>query len=284
MAARKSSDGKTKKKRTRGSMAAQADRHLLYERSVQCVEAEINFVDKTYRKLRGKKAVLLREDFAGTCNTSCEWVRRRKTNRAICVDLDGETLAWGREHHIIPLGDDADRVKQLQGDVLTVDTRRSFGPADVVLAMNFSYWTFRERTLLLHYFRRVRQALADDGLFILDCYGGSEAHEAREETREYDDFSYIWDQDKLYPVTNEMFCHIHFEFPDGSRIRKAFSYHWRLWGLPEIRDVLLDAGFSKVTVYWEGTDRKTGEGNGIFRPAEKGQNCPSWIVYIVAEK
>ena len=39
-------------------MAATADRHRLYELSVQCVEAEIDFVDETYRALRGRKARL----------------------------------------------------------------------------------------------------------------------------------------------------------------------------------------------------------------------------------
>ena len=32
--------------------------------------------------------------------------------------------------------------------------------------------------------------------------------------------------------------HIHFEFPDGSRIERAFGYHWRLWQIPELHDLL----------------------------------------------
>ena len=67
--------------RLRG-LAAKTDRYLLYQRAVQCVEAEIDFVDDTFTKLRGRKAVLLREDFCGTLHTSCEWIRRRKGNIA----------------------------------------------------------------------------------------------------------------------------------------------------------------------------------------------------------
>ena len=79
----------------RGTIAYQADRHLYYERAVQCVESEIDMVDDTYHTLRGKRATLLREDFCGTGNTSCEWVRRRETNRAVGFDLNQEVLDWG---------------------------------------------------------------------------------------------------------------------------------------------------------------------------------------------
>jgi SAM-dependent methyltransferase len=281
---KKSSTSKKPKKKSSKTLAQLADKHVLYEQSVQCVEAEIDFVDKTYKKLRGKRATWLREDFCGTANTSCEWIRRREENRAVGVDFHGPTLDWGRAHHVAALGDKAQRLTLYQEDVLEVDTLTPHGPMDVVLAMNFSYWIFSERAVLRSYFERVRDALAEDGLFVLDAYGGSEAHELREETREYDDFSYVWDQDEFSPITHLMQCYIHFEFPDGSKMNRAFSYHWRLWSLPDLRDVLLDAGFSSVTVYWEGTEKKSGEGNGVFKPSTTGEVCPSWIAYIVAEK
>ena len=80
-----------------------------------------------------------------------------------------------------------------------------------------------------------------------------------------------------------MQCYIHFKFPDGSKIKQAFSYSWRLWTAPELRDVLLEAGFRKVTVYWEGED-EDGEGNGEFAPSDMGAADLAWIAYIVAEK
>ena len=48
----------------------------------------------------------------------------------------------------------------------------------------------------------------------------------------------------------------------------------------KVRDVLADAGFSKTEVYWEGTDRKTGEGNDIFKRRESGEDDPAWICYV----
>ena len=53
--------------------------------------------------------------------------------------------------------------------------------------------------------------------------------------------------------------------------------------LPEIRDVLIDAGFSKVVVYWEGTD-EDGEGDGVWAIDDRGEACNGWVAYIAAVK
>jgi cyclopropane fatty-acyl-phospholipid synthase-like methyltransferase len=266
--------------KTRESMAARADRHVLYEAAVQCAEAEIDFVDETYQTLRGRKAQWLREDFCGTANTAAEWVRRRRRNHAIGVDLDREVQAWGEAHHLTRLGSARNRIELLTANVLDVECR----PVDIVLAMNFSYWIFKERRLLRRYFAHVCSGLGEGGLFMLDAYGGADAHRELEERTKLDTFTYVWDQERVDPITGDILCHIHFGFPDRSRIRKAFTYDWRLWSLPEIREVLIEAGFLKATVYWEGTDPKTEEGNGVFTPAGHGEADAAYIAYIVAEK
>jgi SAM-dependent methyltransferase len=273
--------GKKGKARQSGpTQASQADRHVYYERAVQCAEAEIDFVVETFRTLRHRKPEVLREDFCGTANVCCEWVRRHKRHRAIGVDLDAEVLGWGEARHLATLAPgERKRVTLLQEDVLKVKT----APADCILAMNFSYWLFKARPSLRRYFKRVRRGLKDGGLFILDAYGGLDAPRIIEEHTEHDDFTYVWDQAAYNPITGEMTCHIHFLFPDGSALREAFTYHWRLWSLPEIRDCLAEAGFRRSTVYWEGTDEETNEGNGIFSPTEEGTIDPGWIAYIVAE-
>jgi cyclopropane fatty-acyl-phospholipid synthase-like methyltransferase len=267
-------------KKARDTMASKADRHVLYEDSVQCVEAEIDFVDETFKTLRKRKAQALREDFCGTANTSCEWVRRRKRNRAIGVDLDKDVQQWGKAHHLAKLGQAQERVTLLNENVLQVKN----DPVDIVLAMNFSYWIFKERELLRSYFRNVYDGLVEDGVFFLDAYGGSDAYKEMRERTKYDDFTYIWDQASFDPITGDMVCKIHFSFPDGSRMKNAFTYQWRLWTLPEIREVLLEAGFKRVTVYWQGDDEDSDEGNGEFEPAEHGEADEAWIVYISAEK
>jgi hypothetical protein len=93
----------------------------------------------------------------------------------------------------------------------------------------------------------------------------------------------VWDQAEYFPVTGDLLCHIHFRFPDRSRLERAFTYDWRLWTLPELRELLEEAGFRRTTVYWEGTDRR-GNGNGEFLPEAKGEADAGWIVYLVAEK
>jgi hypothetical protein len=81
-----------------------------------------------------------------------------------------------------------------------------------------------------------------------------------------------------------MQCRIHFVFPDGSKMKDAFRYEWRLWSIPEIRELLVEAGFSKTVVYWEGTDEDSDEGDGDFQPTEIGDADAGWIAYISAEK
>lgn len=267
-------------------MSQRYDRHYLYELSVQNVEAEIDFVDDTYRKLRGRRAKILREDFCGTANSSCEWVRRRPGNSAYGVDLSGEVLEWGRENKVPSLSpSQQERIHLVHGDVRTAKTPR----ADITLAMNFSYWLFLERKDLLRYFRAARQHLAPGGIFVLDFYGGSDACKEMRERRQITGprglrFTYVWDQARFEPIHARLECHIHFSFPDRSRIARAFTYHWRLWTLPEVRELLAEAGFRGSTVYWEQTDEKTGEGNGEYLPSDEGEADPAWIVYLVAER
>lgn len=296
-------------------IAALADKHQLYQRAVQCVEAEIDFVDQTFTKIRRRKARLLREDFCGTLNTSCEWARRRSTNIAVGVDLDPAPLQWGRDNNLAKLTPaQRARVHIHRGNVLEpvpipADAQsRGRSGFDIVLAMNFSFWCFKRRDVLREYFRRVRTSLAHDGVFFLDFYGGSDALREFAERRKigrvkkgdeghfdtvvrapgdevpgyHGPYTYIWDQARYNPITGDQTCHIHFRFPDGSCLRNAFSYDWRLWMLPDVREILTEAGFHKTTVYWEGDDGKGG-GNGDFQPSEDGDAGISYICYITAE-
>ena len=121
----------------------------------------------------------------------------------------------------------------------------------------------------------------EKGLARLDIYGGPEAQVPQIEEREVEGFEYLWDQDDFNPITGDIRCYIHFQFPDGSRLDNAFSYNWRLWSLPETCDLLRECGFRKVIVYWEGTD-KDGEPSGVFQPDLKGDLAPSWVSYIIA--
>jgi hypothetical protein len=266
-------------KRRSPSQAKRADIYALYQESVQDPPADVDLVDRVFKSHFGRHPDTLREDFCGTAAMACSFVERRSGNRAWGIDLDPEPLAWGREHNLAALSDEQrSRITLIQGDVLDVE----HGPIDVTVAFNFSYFIFKQRSQLLLYFEKSRARLRDEGIFVLDLYGGADAQRTLTETREHDDFDYVWDQDVFDPIQHRAVNYIHFEFPDGSRLNRAFSYDWRLWSIPELRDLLTEAGFSKVETYWEQTDSKTGEGNGIYYRATQALDDPAWVSYMVA--
>jgi len=273
---------KDKRKPASKSMAESADRHRLYEQSVQGVAEEYDFVSETFRTLRQRPAHSVREDFCGTASMCCEWVRRDEQNTATGVDIDADVLAWGREHNVASLQrDERARIRLIQENVFDVDNAE---PVDVVLAMNFSYQVFKTRELLGRYFRKALTALADDGILFLDVFGGYEAFREIKEKRKFKHFKYIWEHASYNPINGDILCHIHFKFADGSRLRDAFTYDWRLWTLPELQELLSEAGYTRVSVYWEGTDKDSGEGNGHYSPSTVGDADPSWVCFLVAEK
>jgi hypothetical protein len=269
----------SRRRRAGRSEAQRADLFRLYEAAVQDVDADCALVERMFRNRFGRDPQTLREDFCGSSAMACAWVRRHPENRAFGIDLDPVPLRWARENHVAALDpDEASRVELLRGDVRDVETL----PVDVLVAFNFSYFVFKARGELLGYFEKTRARLRREGLFVIDLYGGADSQRTMMEKRDCDDFEYVWDQDLFDPITHRVVNHIHFNFRDGSGIERAFSYDWRLWSMPELRDVLLDAGFSHVQPYWERTDRKSNEGNGVYYPAHRAKDDPAWVAYVAA--
>lgn len=258
-----------------------ADKHELYQLAVQSPEEDVRFLRRVYKKLRKRDAVHFREDFCGTHLLATEWIRSKKKATAEGFDNDPDPVAWGLVENASRLGKRADRLRLHLADVREPSAKAP----DVRCAQNFSYWCFHERAELLDYFRRAHADLAEGGVFVIDLHGGSETMEEMEEEREIaEGFTYVWDQDTYWPVQGRAKNYIHFRFEDGSETFRAFAYDWRLWGLPELRDVLHEAGFVKVTAYWEGTDEDGESGNGEFKPAKRGEADLSWIAYLAAAK
>lgn len=258
--------------------AKTADKHVLYQIAVQSPQAEAAFIDRVYRQTYGKPPTLFREDFCGSALISCAWVARRRANLAYGVDLHKPTLDWGLEHNIRRLPPHAAaRVHLLNKDVLHVTRPK----VHVVGAFNFSYFIWKDFPQLVRYFRTVRGSLHPTGLFVLDAYGGWEAQQVMQEETKLRGFTYVWHQAAYNAVNDHIVCHIHFKFPDGSIMRRAFTYDWRLWSLGTIRDALAAAGFASSEVHWEGTTPRQ-QGNGVYRRARKAENLPGWNAYITA--
>ena len=278
---RRPSKKKKQPKRKGWKTAKTADILELYELSVQEPGSEVDIIDQVWQEQRGRTAKILREDFCGTAAISIEWVKRREENNAFGIDLDSPTLEWTRKRLADRLDDhQRSRIDLIEGDVLSSPTQSS----DTILATNFSYFIFKTREEVRNYFRIVHEGLVDDGLFILDAYGGSDSYLEMTEDRDLDGFTYTWDQNFFDPITGDVVNHIHFKFPDGTKIKKAFTYEWRLWTLPEIQELLLEAGFKDTVVYWEGTDDETGEGDGEWAVSKRGEACEGWVAYIVGIK
>ncbi|RMD83963.1 MAG: class I SAM-dependent methyltransferase [Candidatus Dadabacteria bacterium] len=266
----------------RPSLASTADKYALYLKSVQSPDYEVAFFRRVYVREFGRPPRTLREDFCGTAAVCCQWVRRHPERRAIGVDIDPEPLEWGRRHNVAAL----ELPAQQRVTLVRADARRVFGPkADVVAAQNFSYYCFKTRAELRRYFRAAYRNLARRGLLVLDVLGGSEVmEEGHEEVKRMRTFQYVWEQHRFDPITHYCRFFIHFRFPDGSEKRRAFSYDWRLWTMPEIRELLAEAGFARSDVYWEGTSRKTGRGNDVYVLRKHAPADPAWVAYVVAVK
>jgi predicted RNA methylase len=264
------------------------DRHILYEAAVQGVEYDLDFFERVWRTLRGGRFTRLREDFCGTAAIACGWVARRSANRAWAVDLDEEVLDWARAHRVPRLKGAASRLALVHRDV-----RRVTAPAvDLAVAFNFSYWVFHRRPDLVAYFRAVRRSLTRRGLFVVNAFGGTEAMQKIIERRRIaastsvdgarvPSFTYVWDQARFNPVDHRLLCHIHFELRGGVKMRRAFTYDWRLWTLPEIEEAMLDAGFRAVEFWVEGWDAKRNRSDDVYHRRRRFENQESWLACVV---
>ena len=94
-------------------------------------------------------------------------------------------------------------------------------------------------------------------------------------------FTYIWEQARFNPINHHILCYIHFKLADGTRLNRAFTYDWRLWSLPEIQELMLEAGFDSVEIYVEGWDEDEDETDGIFRRRKQFENQSGWVAYVV---
>ena len=129
----------------------------------------------------------------------------------------------------------------------------------------------------------------------MDIYGGTESVTAKsDDVREIpgfttpdglqiSDFEYLWEQAEYNPINHHTTCHIHFKVPGYGSINKAFTYDWRLWTLPEIQEILVEAGFSKAEVYLHDFD-DDGDSDEIFRRRKTYENTQGWVAYVVGVK
>lgn len=256
------------------------DKYAHYEESVQTPDAHAETFSLMHAEIRGKPARILREDFCGTFQICCSWVKLNPKNQAIGLDLDPEPIEYGFKNHFSKLkAEEKKRIEILQKNVVSTTLPK----ADVVAACNFSFNIFKERKTLIRYFKSVLKSLSKSGVFVLELAGGPGMIEKSRERKTYNTkrtgkFTYFWDQQKFDPITHDAYYAIHFKTSNGKMIKDAFVYDWRLWTIPELREALAEAGFRRSHVYWDV------EGKDEYIRAEHGDNAYSWGAFVVGEK
>lgn len=280
---------KAKKKpgKPRKTLAERADKFALYQRSVQSPDVDIAFFDAEFRKLRGRPPLALREDFCGTARFSLEWCKTDPKRTALGVDLDWPTLAWGRANNLEQADPEvAARVTLAQADVRDTTLPQS----DLIVAMNFSYCVFKTREDLRGYFAAAHANLREGGVVALEVYGGTEAIVALTDERPLKNgLTYIWEQEKFNPIDHMTLCHISWRFKDGSELLRAFTYDWRLWTLPELGELLREAGFADVKFYFERVEAEDEDddymtGTGEFIQQTEIENQEAFLCYVLGLK
>lgn len=256
------------------------DKYAFYNQAVQSPGEDVKFYQRVYKQVRnGKKAKTLREDFCAAGAICCEWAKMSPDNIAIGLDLDQEPMNYGLDNYVAALKpEQQSRVTLIQKNVLSPNLPK----ADITVAVNFSYFFFKQREMLKEYFANAYSALNDNGIFVIDIFGGTQCTGAIEDKTVHKNFTYYWDQKDFDPINNEAYFEIHFKYK-GKKYEGVFNYDWRMWTIPEMRELMHEVGFKDSIVYWEGTNKK-GEGNGIFKKMQVGEACESWIAYIAGVK
>lgn len=158
-----------------------------------------------------------------------------------------------------------------------------------------SYQVFKTRELLRSYFANAYRSLVPGGMFLVDAFGGTDAVGSITEERKIPNslrhdgsvvpsFTYIWEQVRYNPVDHHILCKIHFKLSDGREIKNAFRYDWRLWTLPELQEVMREAGFSSTDVYVDRWDDKKDEADNIYRRRTSFENLAGWLGYVIGYK
>jgi SAM-dependent methyltransferase len=259
------------------SLADKADRHALYQQTVQTPKKDVKFLYNTYLDIFRHKPTSLREDFCGTALLAVEWVKADYSRIATGVDIDEETIEWGRKNNV-ESENVADRVTLIRANVMECALKEKF---HVICAFNFSTNFLKQRDMLVQYFSKVKSSLRKDGIFVMDVCGGSEMIIRLKTKINFPTFEYTFEQKSFDPINNEQAIGIHFKFPDGSQLLDAFSFSWRLWGLPELRESLQEAGFRSIRVWWSDVlPDMASEFKEIvdIRPMQS----KTWYAYVVA--
>jgi len=116
------------------------------------------------------------------------------------------------------------------------------------------------------------------GVMVLEQYAGPEACMTGSDIIELDDdLIAIWEQESFNAVTHQGINYLHFRSADGQPVAKPFVYDFRIWSLPELSDLLYEAGFGQLQFFQMG-----GEVTGNLEACSSAEIQDHWTVHIAA--
>ena len=268
------------------------DRFALYELCVQSPRHVVGFLHAVH----GNRPTILREDFCGTAAVSRRWVdegiRRGEVFSAIAVDVDQTTLDWAKlkasDNPVI-----AAHIQFLRGDCTSAQAPAHDVGADIIFVGNFSIGYIYTRSELLSYLRDSRDRLSKansgfgGGIFVCDLYGGASAFTLGGLHRRYsgpkgEQIHYNWLHEEADAQTCIVQNSISFRVIESDdaviEFPREFVYRWRLWSIPELRDVMLEAGFSSAEVH---VDCNIAPGEVPVSISDASSLMEDWIVLVV---
>jgi len=221
-------------------------KYELYQKSVQNVKKEVEFLKKTYRLLYNKIPTTFREDFCGTAMLSCEWVKSNVLNTAIGIDLDQETLDWGIKNNIENLSSGSDRIKLKKQNVLDeYNTNEKF---DIICSLNYSHFLLQKRKELVKYFKNVSNNLDSKGLFILDFYGGSHIFIDHKYQHNKSSNFYEFSGKQMNILNNQSKCSLNYKIKKN-KFKPLFSFEFRIYSIIELKEALEESGFNEFKLF-----------------------------------
>lgn len=248
------------------------DKHRLYELAVQTPELDVEILDRIARRRAGRAPRTLREDFAGTARLSAAWVGSDDDREAVAVDLDPRVLAYAKRHHVAALEEDADRLELVCADVRA----RSSRTFDVITAMNFS-WALFDDGALAEYLESAATCLEDEGMLVLEIFGGEEMRRTLVREHRHEGFTYVWEQRASEQRPDIVDARIHFRLDGGRELRDAFAYRFHLRPLDALCAQLARAQLSAIELYVE--DRR-----GRYRRTTVEPRAPLWRGLLVSSR
>ncbi|PWA90776.1 S-adenosyl-L-methionine-dependent methyltransferases superfamily protein [Artemisia annua] len=274
------------------------DTHLpskfsLYQQSVQSPKGDISYLQMFFLTYVGGRAPLhlqedfcgtallraplhLQEDFCGTALLSTEWLRSDLRRTSVGLDFDLDALDWCIENNVNKVG----LIYLLE--------------SSSTMVTSYNHKKLNCRHELVSYFKHALNALSKKGgIFVMDLYGGTSSECELKMQRKFPNFTYTWEQAGFDIIQRKTRISLHYTLLNHQKkkLRHAFSYSWRLWSLPEIKDCMEEAGFRSVH-FWirqmpDSENIKSMEGFGSARDIKyeevtSFQQQDSWNAYIVA--